>query len=169
MVVAPQTIGGFLKESEPVGALWPKLLDIVFAESPSEGRLERLSPTAQTLYLVVLFDGELVNGGFVQFFENSSGAYAAETLAALRIIGARRSAELLDSALTAFPGRVVPKEQRQRYELLDAFKLRQPRFFDNLDETYYREVDNLCGKPGEDIHELLVSFMRAHPEDAVAA
>jgi hypothetical protein len=163
-----RTLGDFLGESEPVSALWPRLLDLVFRDSPRRACLECLNPAARTIYLVVRFDGEVVNGGFGQFLDNSSGDHATETLEALRRVGAELSAELLEKALTAFPDSVAPASQRQRYELLSAFGARQPGFFDHLDEVYYGSVDALGSDRREDLHELLGAFMRANATEGIA-
>jgi hypothetical protein len=155
--------------NEPVSVLWPTLLDIVFHSSPQRAHVDRLSRAARTIYLVVCFDGEVINGGFGQFFENSSGQHAGATLEALRRIGAKLSAELLEKALTAFPGSVVPTDQRQRYELLSEFEAQHPRFLDELDEIYYREVDTIGPGGREDVHNLLVAFMRANTAEPIIA
>ena len=60
------------------------MLGIVFKDDPRQGQPERLGTSARTLYDVGCFEGEVINGGFSQFFSNSSGDCADESLAALR-------------------------------------------------------------------------------------
>jgi hypothetical protein len=168
LAAGTETIADFLAQSEPVGVLWQSLVAIVFENSPNRARLERIGPAARIVYLVAMFDGEVVNGGFSQFFENSSGEHAAETLNALKGIGAVRSADLLQRAMAAaFSSAPIPEDQRRRHEQLRAFLARQPDFFDILDEVYYRGVDALGSKPIEDIHGLLLEFMRRHRQEAI--
>src|SRR5215510_3585447 len=50
----------------------------------------RLSEHEQTYYLVCMLQGEVYNGGVVQFFDNSSGDFYGETLDALMELGAVR-------------------------------------------------------------------------------
>ena len=81
-------LADYLTEDDPLSVLWPHLVDAVFHENPREEHPERLSPVARTIYFVGCFDGEVYNGGFSQFFSNSSGNHVAETFDALREIQA---------------------------------------------------------------------------------
>jgi hypothetical protein len=47
-----------------------------------------LRPGEQTFWLVELLNYEVGNGGFVQYFANTEGAYVDDTVQALRTIGA---------------------------------------------------------------------------------
>jgi hypothetical protein len=164
-----ETLGTFLDEGEPISATWPRLLDVVFHDSPNRAIIQRLSPPARTTYLVVCFDGEVINGGFGQFFANASGEHAVETLKALRLVGATLSADLLAKALALFPGSVVPADPERRNELLRELEAEHRGFLDELDQTYYRKVDRLGPDGREDVHGLLVAFMRANAAAPIAA
>lgn len=59
----------------------------------------RLSPGYRMLYATWLLEGEVNNGGFAQFFSNSSGRFAAEALAGCRLLGATTHAALLEQAI----------------------------------------------------------------------
>lgn len=50
-------------------------------------------------YTLVVLDSEVNNGGFYQFFTNSSGQVAHETLEDLRLIGAEEHAVLVETAI----------------------------------------------------------------------
>lgn len=68
--------------------------------------IEKLSPAEKTFYLVFQLEGEVNNGGFSQFFYNSSDNFANDTAAALREIGAEKTAVICDRALAAFGGTI---------------------------------------------------------------
>ena len=53
--------------------------------------LEKLTEPEKTIYLCQVLEGEINNGGFGQFFYNSSGDFANETLSALKEISAMRT------------------------------------------------------------------------------
>jgi hypothetical protein len=151
----------FLVEDDPIGVLWPFLVSIVFRDSETED-VANLTPPARNLYLVVVFDAEVVNGGLHQYFSNSSGAFAYEALAALREVGAAEAADLLRTAINAFPQQIVPGDRRERNQALDAV---EPPFLDALDTKYYSFSDTGV----EDLGNLMLAFMRRHASDGVAA
>jgi hypothetical protein len=113
MAKARNTLGDYLAETEPVATLWPDLVDEAYRDSSRHAQMERLSPSAQVLFNTGYFFGEIVNGGISQFFSNSSGNRAHETLAALRTIGAAMCVELLEKALTLFPGGIAPVDRQK--------------------------------------------------------
>ena len=68
---------------------------------------------------------------FNQFFCNSSGRNAHETILSLKSIGAEKTANLLQKAIDQFPDKHVPKNKKERIELVlqienDRQKLQQP-------------------------------------------
>jgi hypothetical protein len=162
------TLGDYLVETEPVAALWPDLVDEVYRDSPRQAHMERLSPPAQVLFNTGCFAGEIINGGMSQFFSNSSGNRAHETLAALRAVGAVLCVQLLGKALTLFPDGIAPVDRQKRCELLFAFEERDSQFFGELDQIFCKRVDALGGVPEEDLTALELAFMRTHGSEPVA-
>lgn len=164
-----KTLGDYLADAEPVGALWPEQVDIVYRDSPRQAHHERLSPAARTLFHVGCFQGEMINGGMSQFFSNSSGDSVQETLTALRVIGATLCVKLLEQGLAAFPNGIAPVDRQMRCELLFAFEERQPAFFKELDKEFYQRVDALGSVPEEDLTALQRAYMQANAAEPVAA
>jgi hypothetical protein len=163
-----KTIGHYLVEPTPPFALWTDLLGVLFEGSPHQPRLERVGPTARTVYLVRMFGGQLSNGGFHQFLANLSGDYTAETLEALRQVGATVSSELLEQALSLFPRAEAPREQPERIRLLsDAERVQE--LLDDLDGRAYHEVDPIEGEGCESLDNLLLAYMQARAGEAVLA
>jgi Domain of unknown function (DUF4375) len=168
MAKARIILGDYLAEAEPVATLWPDLVDEVYRDSPRHAHIERLSPAAQVLFNTGCFFGEIVNGGLSQFFSNSPGNRAHETLAALRTIGAALCVQLLEKALALFPGGIAPVDRQKRCKFLFAFEDRDPQFLEDLDQVFYKRVDALGSAPEEDLTALELAFMRAHSSDPVA-
>lgn len=83
---------------------------IVFDQYKKVG-FQKLSRAFQTFALVLTYDGEVNNGGHEQFFFNSSGNYAVQTVDALMAIGASITAEQL-KRINALFGRNGPSPDR---------------------------------------------------------
>ncbi|MGI4871745.1 MAG: DMP19 family protein [Janthinobacterium lividum] len=65
-----------------------------------EATLTVLSVPLQTVYFVANFEAEFYNGGIQQFFTNSSGKFAWETVASFARIGAHQIAALVAEGAT---------------------------------------------------------------------
>jgi hypothetical protein len=86
---------------------------------------------------------EVNNGGFDQFFFNSSGDTAHETVAALERIGARATAEILKQAIGAFPHGVAPKSREARQDLMEAIEDDAEALWHELDDRFYAYEDDI--------------------------
>jgi len=64
------------------------------------------------------FQAETNNGGLHQFLFNDSGAYAAEALHTLELIGASKTADILRRAMAVFPESLVPADILKRRKIL---------------------------------------------------
>jgi hypothetical protein len=163
------TIGEYLNAEAPPFALWQDLLDVVFRDSPNSPRLERVGPTSRTVFLVRWFGGQVINGGLRGFLANASGAHAAETLDALRQIGASISAELLERALSVFPDRLAPRDECERQWYLFPLSESARVLFDELEGRIYRDVCPIEDSGRESLDELLLAFMRDNDGEGIKA
>lgn len=87
---------------------------------------------------------EVNNGGFSQFFYNSSGDYAHESVDALQAIGAEATADLLQKAIEQFPNGRVPKDEDERTAVLDQIDETAEDAWNNLDDEFYEYTDNIA-------------------------
>ncbi len=119
--------------------------------------LGALSEGQKVFYFNQELEREVNNGGFEQYFFNSSGSYAHETVKSLSIIGAVATAKLLQNAIDQFPNSKVPKTTEERYELMQNL---WPDFSNPawaaLDERFFAYEDNLS--------ELNLEFVRVYRE-----
>jgi hypothetical protein len=76
--------------------------DLVFARHEAVG-FAIMSVAEQTVYCVDCLEREVNNGGFDQFFVNSSGDTSLETITALKRVGADHTADLVRRAVLVFP------------------------------------------------------------------
>jgi hypothetical protein len=108
-----------------------------------EGELRRglgLASVGQVAVYAVLFsDSEICNGGFHQYFYNSTGILAQEALAGFRLVGSPERAELLRHAMSRFAGGVAPRDLQSRRNELDAidWKTEWKPFARPLEDAYY--------------------------------
>lgn len=89
------------------------LSDLVFGRWDRDG-FGTLTAAEKVAYCVDALEREVNNGGFEQYFFNSSGDTAVEAESALEAIGAHRAAALLREASAAFPGGVPDRDADRR-------------------------------------------------------
>ena len=107
----------------------------------------RLSPDQVGLHAVCWWFMEYQNGGLDQFFRNSTGIVARETLAGLERFGARKYAALFSKALAAFPDGGPSRHRKERLAQMDTLRPGALRL----------------KEPEEDLDGILARRIRAHP------
>jgi hypothetical protein len=116
--------------------LWQMLHARVFTDAAGSG-LARLGATARTIWVANVFVGEVMNGGFEQFFTNTSGGHAGEVEEALARVGATRMIALYrEAAAAAFP-QGVPTDREQRFDAIERGGRRLAKRIDALDQQFY--------------------------------
>jgi len=86
---------------------------------------------------------EINNGGFYQYLFNSSGDFALETINSLKIIGADKTATILQQAIDQFPDKIVPKNRTERQEVLEKIEETANEIFEDLDQKFLVYDDDL--------------------------
>jgi hypothetical protein len=105
--------------------------------------MDKLTEYQKVFYLNQELEREVNNGGFSQYFYNSSGNYAHKTIDALKIIGANKTASLLQMAIDQFPGNTVPKDRNDRIGVLEQIETRASKIWDKIDQDFYKYEDDL--------------------------
>jgi len=117
--------------------------ELVFAREAAVG-YQRLTPPEQVVFCLDGLEREVNNGGFAQFFGNSSGDHALETVEALRTLGAPQVAALVARAVAVFPdGRPDPDRER-RQQQLDRLDQRALATLGELDTAFFEYPENLA-------------------------
>ena len=93
--------------------------------------------------LVEELEGEVNNGGFDQFFFNSTGDYSRETVSALERIKAYKTAALLKAACDRFPDGMPPTDISVRREIMLSKVSPNAEAFQELDDRFYAYEDDL--------------------------
>jgi hypothetical protein len=117
---------------------------------------ERLTDAQKVFVCVWSLEGEVNNGGFDQFYFNSSGDWAVETPAALEKIGAHQAAAIVRKANSVFPDGKPSNDRELRQQQLDALPDAVRDSFQQIDSQFYKYPDNL--------ESLLRTFVRDNIE-----
>lgn len=108
----------------------------------------------QLYYLTLFFlDAEVQNGGFSQFYFNSSGDLAPHAVAAARAVGAAKIADLVQKANGLF-GKPGPSADRN--ERMDQLSKVDLQALNELDTQFYKCPERLS--------ELLPKFVASHAD-----
>lgn len=94
-------------------SVWRKLI-------PRGSELPELAPEVRAFHAAFELLGEVRNGGYHQYFTNSSGERAAVALDALRTLGALEARRTLEEALSLFAGGAAPLDRAARGDALSA-------------------------------------------------
>ena len=139
------------------------LIDALYADEPQKRvSLADLSPGQRALYSLLATDGEVKNGGFEQFFTNSTGALIDDAIRGARRVGLRKHERILREAAGIFPNADVPEDWDLRNDVFATIpaELAEDKL-SQLDERWYA-LDRL-------LDERLRSYVRANPDEFFAA
>jgi hypothetical protein len=153
------------RQYDPVRELWVSLVN----RSSNDPDLSTFSKSEITYFTIGILEGEIYNGGFDQFFSNSSGMYYEEAALGLAEIGAHQSLTILKQASAAIFGRrAPPKNRSERWKLMNRGRWWKRWIASNdsiveaLDKQFWADPDKLAdllNKYAED-HCLAEPFIR---------
>ena len=118
--------------------------------------MSALSEAERIFYITQTLEMEVNNGGFSQFFYNSSGNFSNELVEAFTAIGANTTAAICQKAISAF-GRDIPVDRDEREEMLDELES------DEIDEIL-EECDNAFCDYEDNLNELNYNFVMKNKE-----
>ena len=117
--------------------------DLVFARHQAVG-FAAMSQAEQTAYCVDCLEREVNNGGFDQFFANSSGDTSPETITALGRMRAYHTADLVRRAIAVFPNGQPSPDRNTRYDQIEAVRPKAEEVWGELDAAFYEYRDDLA-------------------------
>ena len=115
-----------------------------------------LSEPERIFYITQTLEMEVNNGGFSQFFYNSSGNFSNELVGAFTAIGANATAAICQKAISAF-GRDIPVDSDEREKMLDELES------DEIDEIL-EECDSAFFDYEDNLNELNYNFVMKNKE-----
>ncbi len=127
--------------------------------------MEKLNSSQRVLLIIENLEREINNGGFDQFYWNSSGDYAMETINALKQIGANKTAEIVKKANDKFPNGIVPENRDKRGEILEKISEESSEYWNNLDTKFYAPNKEIGKMEIDNIPSLLIDFIKENKSD----
>lgn len=123
--------------------------------------LAPLTPGQRALLALHWTDSEVCNGGFDQYFLNSTGIMASEALAGYHLIGAAQTAELMTEVMNRFPGGSPSKDRNERMRWLESLNgTTRMRLFDDVDDRYYELKES-------EVYPKAAAYVRANPSEFI--
>lgn len=131
---------------------WRWLVDQVWR---SPGGFTALSAQNQLYFALCMLEGEVYNGGFDQYFSNSSGDHYEATRRGLAELGADACLRLLDAAKEVlFGSGEVPRTQAERQKRMGRGS--------SARERKLAEIDRAFGTEAAALRELVAQYARTH-------
>lgn len=124
--------------------------------------VSNLSAGFQMMYSTWVLEGQVNNGGFNQFFFNSSGQFADMALRSLNLIGASDYYQILRRAIE------IHELEKKNLMLQDLYKQGSLKAFsESYKLTHLGECDDAFYQLNDHLSELRINYIRSHPEDFV--
>ncbi|MEQ8316912.1 MAG: DMP19 family protein [Phycisphaerales bacterium] len=119
---------------------------------------EKLTEPEQVFRAIWELEADVNNGGFAQYYLNSSGDSAWFAPTALEQIGAKQASEVVAQANALFPSSKPPAERRKRAKQLD-----------KIDEDLFEPFDDQFMSYPDDLTDLLHSYVSKHRSQIAGA
>jgi hypothetical protein len=154
----PRHLAGGLEDGPLVLAVVARPFDELAADDPA---VRRLNEGQRAVYAMYVADFEILNGGFAQLWDNSSGAIASELVEAAELVRSREFADIFREAEALWPGGAIPRDTARRRELLATIPADPVAALDErYSATQYRRETALA--------LVLGGYIRAHPDQFLA-
>lgn len=132
-------------------------IDNYISELCSYGdEMGNLNDIQKQFYYNQNLEKEVNNGGFGQYFSNSSGNFAHQTIESLNAIGANSTADILKKAIDQFPNHMVPEDCNERNTIITQISKTAGAVWEALDNDFYVYED--------DLNALNMGYIRKHIE-----
>jgi hypothetical protein len=105
--------------------------------------MDLLTDPQKAFYYNQNLEREINNGGFNQFYFNSSGNFAHETIDSLKAIGANKTSEIVKKANDQFPDKKVPKDRAERQNALSLIEEKANEIWEELGQKFFVYEDDL--------------------------
>jgi hypothetical protein len=122
--------------------------------------VESMSKGLQYFYTTWIFESEVNNGGFNQYFYNTSGVFASKALKGLEVFQATTHAELLKRAIT-----IYENEKEMHLKTKESGSIED--FSESYEKTELTKLDDEFFNIKEDLSKLRIHYIRTHLSEFV--
>ena len=124
--------------------------------------MENLNEEQRIFYITQALEMEVNNGGFAQFFFNSSGMFGNELVSSFEKIGAMKTAEICKKAISIY-GDEVPTNRDEREDVITPDDENEEERIEEL----LNECDDAFFKYEDDLGELNYQFILNNKESFI--
>ncbi|MGJ1291316.1 MULTISPECIES: DMP19 family protein [Sphingobacterium] len=115
----------------------------------------------QAIYMISQLEGEVNNGGYNQFYFNSSGQFAAALPEALKLVGATQFADLTERANSTFEKEKSKITEDQDGTVEGFSKSYENNPLNKFDEEFYKLND------AKNLQKILVDYIRKNKKEFI--
>lgn len=142
------------------------VLDNLYEKQPADYKSEYRSvmtwnKSRQAIYMIWLLEAEVNNGGYNQFYFNSSGQFYKQLPEALRLVGASKFSDLTERANKIFEKENEEIIKHQDGTIEGFSKSYEDNPLNDLDSEFYELYQT------ENLHQIQVSYIRKNKGDFV--
>jgi hypothetical protein len=130
---------------------------VVYGKFNTEEEFSLLTKSEKAFIYISILESQVNNGGFHQYFFNSTGDDAYKALEAYKEIGSLTTTNIVQRAIELFPQHSFPKSTHERRNLLETMNNSIVEEWDKLDDEFY--------KYDEDIINLMIDFVKRNISD----
>ncbi len=131
-------------------------IDIVDHGEEIVEHAKRLSPGQKMLYFWWFLDGQVNNGGFVQFYYNGYGQYVPAIITGLEHIGDNKTADLVRNAENIYQSKKKEFDKPENSDLFESDLYDELYELSEYDDQYFENKRTIA---------ILESYIRNHPEE----
>tara|TARA_B110000971_G_scaffold194966_1_gene209029 strand:- start:69 stop:530 length:462 start_codon:yes stop_codon:yes gene_type:complete len=131
--------------------------EIIGKKITKKDDFSNLNEFEKTFIYLDILEQNVTDGGFIQFFFNSSGQFTHEVFQAYLAIKAENTVDILTKAIYLFPEMPVPKNLRIRQQILME-KDTNIDLWDEVDTEFYKYEDNIISLTLEYVRNNITYF-----------
>lgn len=131
--------------------------EIIGKKIPEKDNFKNLNEFEKNFIYIDILENNVTEGGFVQFFFNSSGQFTHEVFQAYLAIKATKTVDLLTKAIFLFPEVPVPKNTHLRRNILMEQESNID-LWDDLDREFDKYEDNIIALTLEYVRDNIAFF-----------
>jgi hypothetical protein len=147
-------------ENNSQAELFQKIVDEIYEREIDLNKIDDFENPLKNLIYILNMHFQVMNGGVIQFVDNSTGDYFKETLLSLKEINADKYVRILEKIKEKFPNRIIPKNTEERRNLIDTIceNLTQEQEWE-LDE-FYESLDNEYCENQDELELIIIGYIK---------
>lgn len=115
----------------------------------------------QAIFMIMIFEAEVSNGGYNQFYYNSSGEFYKQLPSALKLIGAYRMGNLTQRANDIYDKEKSNIKERQDGTIEGFFNSYEGNPLNKFDDEFFKLYEK------ENLQDIQIAYIRAHKTDFI--